>query len=497
MKHLTTIDKQYSELVATLKSYQDTPELPQVEKAWQFAKRVHGGQMRKTGDPYTTHLLSTAQELTNWKLDTASVIAGLLHDTIEDAGVTFEELAKEFGEEVATLVIGVTKVSALRLRGSRSQDFVENLRKMFLAMAKDLRVVLVKLADRHHNVSTLYALPSDKQKKIAVETLEVYAPLAERLGMGQVKSKLEELAFPYAFPRSYKRVKKGSASYYKEAAKRIKKMKTTLLRSIAEEGIRVTVQARQKNLYSLWGKLKRPNINWDFEKVHDIIALRILTNSVAECYVALGIVHSTYKPVPKLGISDFIAQPKPNGYQSIHTRVFGPNGKMAEVQIRTFEMHDQAEHGVAAHWAYSDAKTKGVSDSHLEKGKVQATKSKLNWIKELASWQREISDSKEFMEAVKFDALKERNFIFSPNGDVFDLPTGATPVDFAYAVHTDLGNFIQAAKVNGRMVPLNYQLKSGDVVEILKTKNPKKPSRDWLKFVSTNSAKSKIKKDLS
>jgi len=467
-----------------------------LEKAWQFTKLAHTGQKRLSGEPYVSHPLNVAIILTSWKLDTPSIIAGLLHDTVEDGGATEKDIADKFGEQVAKLVDGVTKVSNVRLRGSREVEFVENLRKMFLAMAKDLRVVLIKLADRLHNMQTLSALPPDKQVKIARETLEVFAPLAERLGMGGVKSQLDDLAFPYVFPKEYKLTKEQAASHYKKAEEHIEKMKRSLLTDLAKEGVKSKIVGRKKHLYSLWKKLERPDIRWNFERVHDIVALRIIVEKIPQCYTALGVVHSLYKPVPTLGISDFIAQPKPNGYCSIHTKVFAPKGRIVEVQIRTYKMHEQAEYGVAAHWAYSQAKSSGVKNSILENVGTRVGQDTLLWVKQLAQWQKEISDSKEFLRAVKFDALSSRNFVFSPKGDVFDLPQNATPVDYAYAVHTSLGGYIKAAKVDGKVVPLNYKLKSGQVVEILKSKNPHPPRRDWLEFVVTNISRREIEKYL-
>jgi GTP pyrophosphokinase len=384
-------------------------------------------------------------------------------------------------------------VSNIKLRGSKDEEFVENLRKMFLAMAKDLRVVFIKLADRYHNMQTLYALPEIKQKRIARETLEVFAPLAERLGMGELKGQLEDLAFPYVYPMEFEKVKRESVDHFKEAEKHIMKMRRNLLKKLAEEGVRDSVNARKKHLYSLWKKLERSGINWDFNRVHDIIALRILVERMSDCYLALGVVHKAYKPVPGLGVSDFIAQPKPNGYQSIHTKVFGPGGRIVEVQIRSYEMHDQAEHGLAAHWAYAELKgSEKIKEEKLDKKGIVIPKNKLNWVKQLVDWQKEIKDSKEYIQAVKFDALSHRIFVFSPKGDVYDLPNGATPVDFAFAVHTGLGRFIKSAIVNGKIVPLDYKLQSGDVVEILKSKNPKEPTASWLDFVATTTAKHQI-----
>lgn len=488
------LEKQFKKFLLLLKDKQEK-DIHKLTKAWEFAKKAHAGQKRKTGDPYTSHLLETAITLAKWKMDTTTIVAGLLHDTIEDAGVTKEELEKLFGNDVAILVDGVSKVSNLRLKGSQEEQFVETLRKMILVMAKDLRVVFVKLADRRHNMQTLYPLPADKQVRISRETIELFAPLAERIGMGSIKSELEELAFPYLYAKDFKRLTNESKPYYERAGKHIKKMTKEISHSLKREGIPHTIAGRQKNKYSLWRKLQRVEIDWDFEKIHDIVALRILVADLKNCYTALGIVHSLYKPVPKLGISDFIAQPKPNGYRSIHTKVFGPEGRIVEIQIRTYQMHEEAEYGMAAHWAYAEEKSKAKSDKKLEKEGGTVDK-KLTWVQQLVQWQKEMVDSKEFINAVKFDGFQHRNFVFTPKGDVLDLPSQATPVDFAYAVHTGLGNYIQGAKVNGKMVPLNYKLMSGDVVEIIKAKNPKKPTKTWLEFVVTTAAKREINKSL-
>lgn len=404
-----------------------------------------------------------------------------------------EDIVNEFGENVARLVGGVTKVTKLRLKGRKEEVFVENLRTMLLVMAKDLRVVALKLADRLHNMRTISALPPKSQKENAGETLEIYAPLAGRLGMGEIKGELEDLAFACIYPKEHKKVKRESAPHFRLADKHIERMKRKILSSFAKEGIKAKVHGRRKHLYSLWKKLERPGVDWDWGKTYDIVALRIITNKVSECYAALGLVHACYKPVPHLGVSDFIAQPKPNGYRSIHTKVFGPKGRIVEVQIRTSEMHEQAEYGLAAHWYYSDVKRQGVMhDKVLEVRGTFVPRGKLSWIKQLVEWQKEMVDSKEFLKAVKFDAFGHRNFVFSPKGDVYDLPGGSTPVDFAYAVHTDMGKYIKAAKVNDKIVPLDYKLKSGDVVEIIKTKMEKLPSERWLDFVVTRVARSKI-----
>lgn len=490
------LEESYKELVTKIWEYNGMADIEKIKKAWEFAKLSHIDQKRLTGEAFINHPLAVAKILCSWRLDTTSIIAGLLHDAIEEGGATRKDIVNEFGEEIARLVDGVTKVTELRLKGSKEQEFVENLRKMLLVMAKDLRVVLVKLADRLHNMQTLDALPVNKQKANAQETIEVYAPLAERLGIGEVKGQLEDLAFPYVYPEDYKKVKNRARIHYEKAGKHIKSMKRLLLKKLAKEGIKAKIDGRKKHLYSLWRKLERPEVDWDFDKVHDIVALRILVDKISQCYTALGVVHGCYKPVPHLGISDFIAQPKPNGYRSIHTKVFGPGERIVEVQIRTYKMHKQAEHGIAAHWVYGEAKVKGTKDAILEMRGIKVDKDKLLWVKQLVDWQKEITDSEEFLRAVKFDALTHRNFVFSPLGDVYDLPAGATPVDFAYAVHTDLGNYIKCVRVDGRLVPLDYKLKSGEVVEIIKSKNPKKPSQDWLDFVVTTTARRKIKGSL-
>jgi len=487
-----TKDKKILNLINKVEIYNPNIDKEKIISAWKFAKMAHTGQKRLTGEAYVLHPLAVAKLLCDWRLDTTTIIAALLHDSIEEGGATRKDIVEKFGEEVAHLVDGVTKVTELRLKGSKEREFVENLRKMLLVMAKDLRVVFVKLADRLHNMRTLDALPKKKQRENARETLEIYAPLAERFGIGELKGQLEDLAFPYVYPEEYKKVLKSSKIYYKKAGEHIEKMRRNILKKLAKENIKAEIHAREKHLYSLWSKLERPGVDWDYAKIFDIVALRILVEDVPQCYTALGVVHSAYKPIPKVGLSDFIAQPKPNGYQSIHTKVFGLGDRIVEIQIRTFKMHSQAEFGVAAHWAYSEEKEKGIKDSLLEMRGVKTNEDKVKWVRQLVEWQKEITDTEEFIKAVKFDALTHRNFVFSPKGDVFDLPSNATPVDFAYAVHTDLGNYIKSAKVDGKIVPLNYKLKSGDIVEIIKTKNKKKLSQDWLDFVVTTAARRKI-----
>lgn len=466
-----------------------------VEKARQFANLAHSGQKRLSGDPFISHPQAVAEILAGWKLDAASIAVGWLHDTVEEGAASEDDIKKEFGETISELVKGVTKVGRLKLRGSTEEEFIENLRKMFLAMARDLRVVLVKLADRLHNMQTLKYLPLEKQGRIARETLEIYAPLAERLGMGEVKGQLEDLAFPYLFLEDYQWLINSSAAAYKEAQEHVMEAKKKLLTRLVAEKVKVEIHGRKKHFYSLYCKLLRPEISKDLNQIHDLVALRILVDTVEQCYLALGIVHKTYKPVPSLGVSDYIAVPKPNGYQSIHTKVFGPDGRIIEIQIRTRQMHEEAEYGVAAHWYYSLFKNKEVSKEKLERGTF-APAEKLAWVKQLATWQKEIIDNKEFLENLKLDALSHRIFVFTPDGDIKDLPAGATPIDFAYAVHTKLGDRTTGAKINGKMASLDQALKSGDVCELILTKEPRKPSLDWLSFVVTNLAKKEIQKGL-
>lgn len=465
------------------------------KKALDFATLAHTGQKRLSGEPYISHPITVAKTLQDWHLDATTVAAGLLHDTIEEGGAKREDIVTEFGEEMAALVDGVTVVSHIHLTGSKSEEFVENSRKMFLVMARDLRVVLIKLADRLHNMQTLQYLSSDRQLRNAEETLQIHAPLAERLGMGEIKGQLEDLAFPYLYPQEFIKLKKDSQSFYKSAEKYIQDFKLELIKLLLSKHVAAQVDVRRKHLYSLWRKLQRPEIEGDLSKIYDLFAARVLVSTVEDCYLSLGAIHGAWHPVPYLGVSDFIANPKPNGYRSIHTKVFGPMGKIVEIQIRTHQMHEEAEMGLAAHWQYSAAKSAGASDTKLESGQVSVG-NKLTWVKQLVSWQKEMTDSQEYLDALKFDALQHRNLVFSPIGDVYDLPRGATPIDYAYAVHTKLGNQASGAKVNGKMVPLSHKLINGDVVEILIDRKRNKPNHEWLDFVVTTTARREISKAL-
>lgn len=485
----------YNQLLQKARQSSVELNLGKIERAWEFANLAHTGQMRLSGEPFINHPTTVALTLIGWRLDTDAVVAGLLHDTIEDGGATREDLVTQFGEPVALIVDGVTKITGIHLTGSRDQQYVENLRKMLLVMAKDLRVVLVKLADRLHNMQTLSALPPESQIANAQETLEIYAPLAERLGIGEIKGVLEDLSFPYVYPREAKALADLTKPLYAQGQRYINNFRRQLLSHLAAQIPTAVVNIRQKHLYSLFKKLQRPGIDGDITKIHDIVASRVIVDTTEQCYLALGIIHGLFHPVPYLGISDFIASPKPNGYRSIHTKVFGPKGRIVEIQIRTHQMHEEAEMGIAAHWHYAQAKAGGASDSALQKGQIQVSP-KLGWVKQLVSWQQEFTSTEEYLQALKFDALQHRHLVFSPAGDVYDLPEGATPVDFAYAVHTDLGNRTVSAKVNGKLVPLDYRLQNGDVVEIAASKNPKKPSQKWLEFVVTADARHSISKSL-
>jgi len=485
---------EYQNLIKTIKAYNPQADFRLIEKAYFAAKTAHDGQKRLSGEDYICHPLAVASFLASWKLDSFSICVGLLHDVIEDGGKTHENLEKNFNKEIADLVDGVTKIGDIKFQNSAENEFVDNLRKMLVVMAKDLRVVLIKLADRYHNMRTLSFLPLEKQKRIARETLEVYAPLAERLGIGELKGNLEDLAFPYCYPEDYAWLVSFTAPYFKMTEKLVEEAINQVKNELEKEKINGQVQGRVKHLYSLWRKLLRPEINKDITKIYDIVAMRILVSDIRDCYASLGIVHKLWRPVPSEGISDFIAVPKPNGYRSIHTKVFGPEGKIIEVQIRTFQMHDEAENGIAAHWFYSQTKSeKGTSDENVEQG-FFAPSEKLNWVKQMVSWQQEMVDTQEYMDALKFDAFGHRIFVFSPKGDVYDLPSGATPVDFAYAVHTKLGDQATGVLVNGKMVSMETKLLSGQMVEILTSDKKKGPSRKWMDFVVTSQAKKEIMK---
>jgi len=466
-----------------------------IKDAYEFAELAHRGQKRKSGEDYIQHSLHTALNIARLGLGSKTIASALLHDVPEDTNVTLLEIEQHFGKELAFIVDGVTKVGKIRLRGEKQELYLENMRKMFLAMAADIRVVIIKLADRLHNMETLEALHPDKQQRIALETLEVFAPLANRLGIGDIKARLEDLAFQYLDPKNHALVTTVAEKEFGLRKKNLQKAVAELRRELEKEAIKVLdIYGRTKHLYRLFQKLQRYEM--DIHKIYDLAGVRIIVPEIADCYESLGIVHRKYRPLVGR-IKDYISLPKPNGYQSIHTTVFGPDGKIIEVQIRTQKMHDEAEFGIAAHWIYSEQK-KNWRD-FLPFGKVEKKYpgDELGWIKQLREWQTDLGkDNSEFMEGLKIEFFKNHIFAFSPKGDVIDLPEDATTIDFAYKVHSEIGNRAMGAKANGKMVPLDYKIKNGDVIEIITSKEKKNPSRDWLKFVHTTLAKSHIKKAL-
>ena len=487
----------YQDLILTIGKQSIPIDQEHLKQVYHFAEEAHAGQKRFSGEPFFQHPLHTANIIASWGMDQASIETALLHDVVEDTPLTIRDVEKKFSKQIAFLVNGVTNVGRVKLRNSLDQEFTENLRKMFVAMSKDIRVVLVRLADRYHNMLTLNALPKNKQKRIALETLEIYAPLAERLGMGEIKGELEDLAFMYAYPKEYRRVTRLAEEHFNKAKRTTNKVILQINKLLKKNHISARVDGRPKKKYSLYSKLQRSNVNGDISKIHDLIAIRIITDTKSNCYKALGLVHDYFKPVPHLGISDFIAQPKPNGYQSIHTKVFNHEGQIIEIQIRTQDMHEQAEFGAAHHSFYAEAKAKGATEEALEEGTAFKISQKMNWVQQLADWQKQTQSSEEFVTNLKLDALSHRIYVFSPLGDVYDLPAEATPVDFAFAVHSDLGLHLQGTKVNQKMVSLDHPLQSGDIVEIIKRKRKRRPSRDWLKFVKSNKAKAEIKRSLN
>ena len=456
-----------------------------LKKAYEFSKRAHTGQRRKSGDPYFNHSLAAAELVFEWGLDQVSIAAALLHDVVEDTDCPLEKIKDDFGDEVAFIVGGVTKLGKIKYRGIERQ--VENLRRMILALSQDIRVIIVKLADRLHNMRTLKALPPQKQKRIALETMEIYAPIAYRLGMQRVSGELEDLSFPYIYPREYRWLVEHTKEKYEEREKYLERVKPVAMEALKKSGIEVlAADSRAKRYASLYKKLLRYDM--DIDKIYDLVALRIVVKSVEDCYAALGVVHNIWPPLPNR-IKDYIALPKPNGYRSLHTTVFCLDNKITEIQIRTEEMHEEAETGIAAHWIYEQVKN--LKD-YLERKSPIADKKELYWVQQLRNWQKEFTNPEEFLESLKIDFFKDRIFAITPKGEVIDLPSGVTPVDFAYQIHTEVGNSCVGARVNGKIVSLDYELRSSDIVEILTQKN-KKPSESWLAFVKTTHAKNHIR----
>ena len=449
-----------------------------VKRAYERAARAHTGQRRLSGEDYVNHPMEVAAILADLELDAETIAAALLHDTVEDTALTADEVEREFGPEVASLVEGVTKLGRISLRSDQQQQ-AENIRKMMIAMAEDLRVVLIKLADRLHNMRTLDPLPDLKRRKISRETLEIYAPLAHRLGIGQLKWELEDLAFRYLEPEAFDDVAKRIFRKRNEREALVSDLREILARELEGMGIQAEITGRPKHIYSVWQKMTRENK--DFTEIYDLSAIRVQVDAVKDCYGVLGVVHSLWKPVPGR-FKDYVAMPKSNGYQSLHTTVITHTGEPIEIQIRTHEMHRIAEFGVAAHWAYKEG------------GKHTSFDQKLSWLRSLLEWQNEVGDAESFLDTVKVDLFQDEVYVFTPKGEVLNLPADSTPVDFAYRIHTEVGHRCIGAKANGRMVPLDYALKNGEIVEILTTKAPHGPSRDWLNFVKSASAKERIRK---
>ncbi len=449
-----------------------------VRRAYERALAAHAGQRRLSGEEYVNHPMEVAAILADLELDAETLAAALLHDTVEDTPLTAEAVEQEFGPEVARLVDGVTKLGRISLRSDQQQQ-AENIRKMMVAMAEDLRVVLIKLADRLHNMRTLDPLPEVKRRKISRETLDIYAPLAHRLGIGQIKWELEDLAFRNLEPDAYEDVAKRIARKRHERERLVTDVSEVLARELKKVGIQADTTGRPKHIYSVWQKMTRDQK--DFTEIYDLSAIRVLVDSVRDCYGVLGVVHSLWKPVPGR-FKDYVAMPKSNGYQSLHTTVIAHTGEPIEIQIRTHEMHRVAEFGVAAHWTYKEG------------GKDASFDQKLSWLRSLLEWQSEVGDAESFVDSVKIDLFQDEVYVFTPKGDVLNLPAGSTPVDFAYRIHTEVGHRCVGAKVNGRIVPLDYELKNGEIVEIVTTKAPHGPSRDWLSFVKSASAKERIRK---
>lgn len=451
-------------------------------RACDFAKKAHAGQLRKSGEPYYNHVFATGINLASLKMDADTIAAGIMHDVLEDTNITEEEMTKEFGEHITKLVQGVTKLGKLRYSGV--ERHVESLRKFFVAMADDIRVVVIKLCDRLHNIQTLQYVDPHKQHRIALETIELHARLADRLGMGRLKAELEDAAFPYVYPEDYKHTIELFESLRpisdEQLGKVVKKLEEEL--SIFDVHIE-RIDSRIKHLYSLWQKLKRYKM--DQSKIYDVIALRIIVPSVSDCYQALGVIHGLYRPVPGR-FKDYIAVPKPNGYRSLHTTIFSGDGTTLEIQIRTQEMHEEAEYGIASHLSYKEGRGKN--------GKLtdQELKRKTGWTKELLEWQKDVEHHQEFMKNLRSDFFEKRVFVLTPKGDVIDLPDGSTPIDFAYAVHSKVGDHVAGVKVNGKMVPLNTHLQNRDVVEI-DVRDSAFPKRKWIEMSRTALAKRKIR----
>ena len=471
------------DIVNKMKKNNKKSDIKLIMKAYNYAKENHGDQLRKSGEPYIIHPIQVAYTLAGLELDDATICAALLHDVVEDTEVTHQDLINEFGIEIAEMVDGVTKLSKLNYE-SVEEAQVENYRKMFLAMGKDIRVIMIKLSDRLHNMRTLKYLSRDRQIANAKETMDLYAPLANRLGIYSLKWELEDLSFKYLYPEEYREIVEGIDRKREERLQFIDKIEEQIKQELKKQKIEAEITGRAKHLYSIYRKMKRDNITLD--QIYDLFALRIIVNSVKDCYAALGVVHELYNPMPGR-FKDYIAVPKPNMYQSLHTTLIGEKGTPFEVQIRTWDMHRIAEYGIAAHWAYKEA-----SFAKGKKANVKVSEDKLAWLRETLEWQKDMQDPQEFLNTLKTELFEDEVYVFTPKGDIKVLPSGSTPIDYAYSIHAEIGHHMTGCKINSKMMPIITKLKNGDIIEIITSENSKGPSRDWLKFIQSSTAKNKI-----
>ena len=487
MKEFVSPESLYEELIDSVHKYHPSTDISLIEKAYKIAYEAHKGQVRKSGEAYIIHPLCVGIILAELELDKETIVAWLLHDVVEDTVMTTEEIAAEFSEEIALLVDGVTKLGQLSYDADKVEVQAENLRKMFLAMAKDIRVILIKLADRLHNMRTLKYMRPEKQREKARETMDIYAPIAQRLGISKIKIELDDLSLKYLKPEAYYDLVEKVALRKNVREEYVQELVKEVEAHIASAGIEADIKGRAKHFFSIYKKM----VNQDktIDQIYDLFAIRIIVKNLKDCYAALGVIHEMYKPIPGR-FKDYIAMPKPNMYQSLHTTLIGPTGQPFEIQIRTYEMHRTAEYGIAAHWKYKEASNNGGSVETTTKSEEE----KLSWLRQILEWQRDMSDNKEFMSLLKsdLDLFSDTVFCFTPSGDVKNLPTGSTPVDFAYAIHSAVGNKMIGAKVNGKLVTIDYEIQNGDRIEVITSQNSRGPSRDWLNIVKSTQAKNKI-----